>query len=81
MLVLSLLLITTDPWLWIKTGIIAVGTMIFVIGATRRRCGFRAVCRSRAGLRNWDGTAWLELQRVTNESESLPFAQVKVLLL
>lgn len=35
MLVLSLLPITTDPWLWIKTGIIAVGTIIFLIWATR----------------------------------------------
>ena len=35
MLVLSLLPTVTEPWLWIKAGIIVVGTIIFGIWATR----------------------------------------------
>lgn len=35
MLILSLLPIVTEPWLWIKAGVIAVGTIIFGIWATR----------------------------------------------
>jgi uncharacterized membrane protein len=35
MLVLSLLPITTEPWLWIKVAIIATGTIILGIWVTR----------------------------------------------
>lgn len=39
MLVLSLLPIVTEPWLWIKVGIVVVGTIIFAFGRPDSRCG------------------------------------------
>lgn len=35
MVVLSFLPITSEPWLWTKLGIVAIGTIIFIIWATR----------------------------------------------